>query len=305
MSPAFSAEMLIRRRLRRLARMLSAARRGEVEGVHQARVATRRLREVLPLVEAGSARKTTRAVRKLTRVLGRVRELDVALRMVDEFERGAGVPREGFPVLRRILLDERRRAKDDLVRHLDRSRLARLERKVLARVRRRDAGDPGTPDDQAAAARRAVRRAARLRGAIDAAGGLYLPDRLHEVRIAVKKLRYALEILRDLTAAGRRQHAQGVRMAANRDVQTLKRAQELLGRMHDLEVLMARIRGVQGSAEASDLRVSASLDRLVRRLETECRRLHGRYVDLREQLVDICDRLRTPRAAPRQAAPAA
>ena len=34
---------------------------------------------------------------------------------------------------------------------------------------------------------------------IDNAAGLYLPDRLHEVRIAVKKLRYSLELVRELT----------------------------------------------------------------------------------------------------------
>ena len=35
--------------------------------------------------------------------------------------------------------------------------------------------------------------------AIDRAGGIYLADRLHRVRIEAKKLRYALEIQRELT----------------------------------------------------------------------------------------------------------
>src|SRR5207244_9316211 len=57
-------------------------------------------------------------------------------------------------------------------------------------------------------------------------------------------------------------------------IRTLKDAQDLLGRMHDLEVLIARTRGIQSSPGASTLKVSADLDRLVRRLETECRQLH-------------------------------
>jgi CHAD domain-containing protein len=128
------------------------------------------------------------------------------------------------------------------------------------------------------ARRRAARRAEHLRAAIDNAAGIYLPDRLHEVRIAVKKLRYAMEIARELS---------GSRAVAK--ILTLKRSQELLGRMHDLEVLIARTRAVQGSASAPSLRLSAELDQLVRRLETECRQLHGQYMAGRASLLAICD----------------
>jgi CHAD domain-containing protein len=128
------------------------------------------------------------------------------------------------------------------------------------------------------ARRRAASRAIRLRTAIDSAAGLYLPDRLHEVRIAVKKLRYGMEVVRELRRS---------RAAAR--ILTLKRAQDLLGRMHDLEVLIARTRAVQGSPHAPNLRVSADLDGLVRWLETECRRLHGQYMAARPGLLAICD----------------
>ena len=68
-------------------------------------------------------------------------------------------------------------------------------------------------------------------------------------------------------------------------------AQDLLGRMHDLEVLIARTRGIQSSPGASSLKVSADLDRLVRRLETECRQLHGQYMATRRDLLTLCHRL--------------
>ena len=58
------SELLIRQRLSALSRALPGARAGEVPAIHQARVATRRLREALPLVARGSAgRKLARTVR--------------------------------------------------------------------------------------------------------------------------------------------------------------------------------------------------------------------------------------------------
>ena len=87
----------------------------------------------------------------------------------------------------------------------------------------------------------------------------------------------------------------------------LKRAQDLLGRLHDLEVLIVRTRGIQSSPGASTLKVSADLDRLVRRLETECRQLHGHYMAMRPALLQLCQRLmaaraRTPRERARSSA---
>jgi len=70
----------------------------------------------------------------------------------------------------------------------------------------------------------------------------------------------------------------------------LKKMQELLGRMHDLEVLISRTRAIQASA-APDLKLSGELDGLVRRLETECRQLHGTYITARVRLLEICDRV--------------
>jgi CHAD domain-containing protein len=110
-----------------------------------------------------------------------------------------------------------------------------------------------------------------------------LPDRLHEIRIAVKKLRYTLE----LGAGDTRRPS--VRNAAR--IRMLKSVQDLLGRMHDLEVLIARTRSIQSSPGASTLKVSAELDQLVRRLETECRQLHGQYVATRPSLLTLCNRL--------------
>ena len=287
-------EMLIRQRLAALARMLPSARAGDVTSVHQARVATRRLREALPLVVRGSSlRKRRRTVRRLTRSLGPVRELDVALLTLDEFAGTGEVPRAGVQSLHQTIRQERARMHADMRRSIDRTRQDKLAAKLVAASKKRfqEGGRPSVVDPKqlVEARARAARRAERLRITIENAAAIYLPDRLHEVRIATKKLRYAMEIVRDLT-----------RSRATVQIATLKRAQDLLGRIHDLEVLIARTRALQGSQNAPTLRVSADMDLLVRRLEMECRRLHGRYIAMRAPLLAICDRVTVVRPSRRR-----
>jgi CHAD domain-containing protein len=284
-----ASEFLILQRLRALGRTLGGARQGDVGAIHQTRVATRRLREALPMVvDAGRARKLGRRVRELTRALGPVRELDVVLHTLDALAAASDVPADAVACLRTVVVEERRRVHAAMVKRIGDFSLEKLRRRAVAGARKHDAAlaaEGGAtrrrradPASLAMADRRAAKRAAALGAAIDNAAGIYLPDRLHEVRIAVKKLRYAMEVARDL---------RGSRAVAR--IRTLKRAQELLGRMHDMEVLIARTRGVQGSPRASDLRLSAHLDLQVRHLENECRRLHGQYIASRGQLVAVCE----------------
>jgi CHAD domain-containing protein len=274
--------LLMRQRVNALSRSLPGARKGDADELHQARVATRRLREALPVVASGSrGRKLERMVRRLTRTLGPVRELDVALLTLDELAAAGDTPAAALTTLRQVMRSERRRLRAEMRRRLERIDLPKLQHRAAAVARKPRASRKSRVRDPrrlALAEERAARRAGRVRAAIENAAGLYLPDRLHEVRVAVKKLRYALELAQELS---------GSRATAR--VRTLKEAQDHLGRMHDLEVLIARIRGVQGSSSAPNLRLSGELDRLVRRLETECRQVHGHYMASRRKLLAICD----------------
>src|SRR6476659_3727092 len=71
---------LLERRTRALRRQLAAAVAGKDTGVHQARVASRRLREAIPVLTEGlhhsHAGRAQRKIRRLTQALGSVRELD-------------------------------------------------------------------------------------------------------------------------------------------------------------------------------------------------------------------------------------
>ena len=126
------SELLIRQRLAALARTLPAAQKGDVASLHQARVATRRLREALPVVTSGNRqRKLDRKVRRLTRTLGPVRELDVALLILDELEGLGVVPRPAVIRLRQAVLEERRSLHGDMLRRIERCDLAKLKRRAI------------------------------------------------------------------------------------------------------------------------------------------------------------------------------
>ena len=277
-------EYLIRQRVAALRRALPAAKDGDAKSLHQARVATRRLRAALPVFGAGrKAEKVARSIRRLTRLLGPARELDVSLLILDELEKNDDVPPSAINRLRDSIADQRRRLQEHVRERLDEFDIQKVRKRAIA-VARKGAEDNAPRDAEATAMarERTVRRARRLADAMEHAAGLYLPDRLHYVRIAIKKLRYTLEL--DAAArAGRSRNAASLR--------TLRNMQDLLGRMHDLEVLIARTRSIQSSPGASTLKMSADLDRLVRRLETECRQLHGHYMAGRAKLIALCDRL--------------
>jgi len=79
---------LLRSRLDRFTRTLHGVESGEVGAVHRVRVASRRLRELLPVleIEQALARKLVRRLRKLTRRLGGVRDLDVPSHPLESYD---------------------------------------------------------------------------------------------------------------------------------------------------------------------------------------------------------------------------
>jgi CHAD domain-containing protein len=109
---------------------------------------------------------------------------------------------------------------------------------------------------------------------------MYLPGRLHVVRIALKKLRYAVELSSE---AGRAIDPANLR--------ALKRWQDLLGRLHDIQVLIDRVRQVQASSGSSNLATRGGFDALVGALEADCRQLHARYVRQRQAILTLCEQL--------------
>jgi CHAD domain-containing protein len=241
-------------------------------------VATRRLREAVPVLTSGvkgtKAGKARRKIRRLTRALGTVRELDVTLHILDELAQKERVPRVAVEEVRAHVLAERDRRREVMLERLDKIDPTKLGRRLtLVAGALQQATTEGWRE---ALASRLMKRAKNLTEAITDAGQIYAPERLHEVRIAAKKLRYGLEIASET----------GIRTAAPM-VRTLKRTQDALGRLHDLQVLQAHLAAVQADAAGRRSLPNAALSTMAQVLEEECRHLHGRYVSAVPALTEL------------------
>ncbi len=268
------------RLIRALGTHLPLAVAGDVEALHQARVATRRLRELLPLCAAelphGAVRRASQRLRRVGRSLGSVREVDVSRETVDRLLVEEKIDARVASRLHQYLRDEHEDRRHRMLRGLAAANVRKLERD-LATVAR----DLGLRlETDAWAQRLAVRigkRADRVRAAVEYAGALYIPDRVHAVRIAAKKLRYTLELARE-TGEARTRDA----------VRQVKGAQESLGRLHDLQVLGVAVQALAFPGSPSEP-VDTGLDSLRLWIERECRRFHSEYVGTRDQLLTICE----------------
>lgn len=269
---------LLQRRTRALDRHLPAAIAGDDRGVHRARVATRRLREAVPVLASGlkhaKVRNAARKLRRLTRALGEVREADVSLHLLDELEAAGHLPAAAIHDVRAHVSRERDRRRGIMLERLGHVKGEKLARR-LASVR---AELEASPSDawRGVLGTRLLKRTRVLRAAIDDAGQLYMPERLHAVRIAAKKLRYALELAADSETA------------ATLHVRTTKRAQALLGRLHDLQILQAHVAERQAEPLAGGPGMDAAFDVLTRHLEDACRHLHARYLGSTAALRNMC-----------------
>lgn len=272
---------LLRQRLVSMLKAMPAAQAGDESSVHQARVASRRLREALPVLGAradwDAIDKAGKRVRRITRALGPVRELDVTLMLLAELEEKGTAPSRAIARVRAAVLEERHKRRRAMLEEMSPMRLEKL-RKRLVEVAAPEVNAHVRRSALAEAAQQASFRAKSLKAAIDRAGGIYLADRLHRVRIEAKKLRYALEIQRELT-----------RSRSTARLNRLKQQQDLLGRVHDLEVLIERAREAQASLAPSNRRAMSELNTLIRAVEDQCREGHATYVRGRAALIQLCD----------------
>jgi CHAD domain-containing protein len=278
---------LLHSRLDRLSRLLTGVEEGNVRALHGARVASRRLRELLPVLQLDPdvTRKHAKRMRAVTRRLGAVRELDVLLLLIDELHSGRRARSHALGRVGSTISRERHDARKRLADRLPLSAIRRIVRKLgrvaenLAETEER-AGRMAQRQWLWALEARVANRADALGSVLGKAGAVYLSGRLHDVRIALKKLRYALELFADATGD-----------TASKDVGLLKRAQDILGRMHDVEMLIERVRHSEASLAPPNVHAWRDLDVLVRSLEDECRRLHARFMRTRTAIAALTDKL--------------
>jgi CHAD domain-containing protein len=276
-----SPDTLWQKRLDALAEAWPSFQRGDVEALHKVRVASRRLREALPVV-AGDARpskvkkkvkKLTKRLREVTRTLGPIRELDVELAMIEANAAMTPSYRRALALLRREVALRRRELRRELARHgpVDLDKLVKKSKRVLGRgaraARDRDSW-------RAALATLIMRRTKRLKARLEQAGPLFVAEPIHDARVAIKKLRYALEIAQEAGIA-----------EAGAQVKILKRHQDRLGRLQDLQMALRRVREIASTAEGET--PLGELTAYAKSLEQECRRLHADFVGNRDELFGL------------------
>jgi len=255
---------------------------GEPEGVHQARVAARRLREALALVTGppkNDADILRAEARRLRSSLGPVREADVMLALFAERAQTHRWPAGTVARVRRGLIDRRQRAAHTAHHVLSRLDLVSL----LGRSARVTASLDRTPRFLASArrfTRRARSRAGGLVEAIRLAGPFYAPVRFHEARIAAKKLRYILELSRDVA-----------RIRVDKEIDALRTAQDTLGRLHDLQDLQSAVDAVAAEPPA-DRAARRALAAMSGALAAECRKLHAEFLLTEPHLAQVAHRAR-------------
>lgn len=267
---------LTRRSVRALLNQWPLALADDIEGIHQVRVASRRLRELVPVLAAGPTDHPSaglrRDLRSVTRLFGLSRELDVGRQTLTAFGTRAPSHRTAIAIVRSRLALERVDAAREMRRAaagVDVEGLAARTRGLAARL--------SSPGAMKACARRAAarldRRARELEAALLDAGFVFAAGPLHRVRVALKKFRYALEVAERLG-----------RFRLTRSMERLKHMQDLLGELHDLQILAGHVRDAASRAKAAG---RPAIEALVDDIDGAIRGLHGRFVTDRESLAAV------------------
>jgi CHAD domain-containing protein len=254
---------------------------GHLDSIHNARIATRRIREILPLTHESRRRPDTgdfsSRIRELGRSLGRVRDADVRIELLRHFETRLPQAASSLAWVRQRQERERLMLTRKLVKRLERLGVGEeLGRRSSGAVRQRR----GLFAAMTGAWRHELRLlvAARAKAAGDAvvhATGVYFPRRSHTARIAIKKFRYALEI-----------SAQTGLLAEPLLLRTLKKAQDLLGDLHDRQTLIDELSDIAGTPGVDPAQIAV----VVRMAEAEIADLHARVLARRAEVLDACQR---------------
>jgi len=227
---------------------LEGAKSGEVEPLHDMRVATRRLRETLRLFQQYYAparfKKLFRKARKSTRVLGLPREMDVNLEVLRRCQFAGGlVVHATCEHLLALFEADQARLKRRMLRKFERLELKEFENDL--RLLADSAVPPRSKmhrlfaEHQVAEFELFMQQMPQL--LLDKAkpimefeptpDALQNDNRLHELRIRTKKLRYALEILKPLLPV----------TSGEPPIEFCRTLQDVLGEFHDHTVLIENL----------------------------------------------------------------
>lgn len=243
----------------------------DADAVHDMRVASRRVREALalfaPVYPSKELRHWQKIVGKVTSSLGAVRDVDVFVDALSELAAGSRSAEErvGFAYLIGLQQGERAHRLARMAKGVSRLDLAG-HRKDLVRLARRPRKVVAARAPLAELAARALPE--RVETAFGFLGSALAPENVesqHAMRIAMKRLRYAMECLA---------------CVLDRDFDPLYRTargfQDALGELHDVDVFADAVRAAGSDPRAAAAGVSqVGLDGVLGRLTQERARRFG------------------------------
>jgi CHAD domain-containing protein len=265
---------VIRRAFLAFLRSEPGTRIGEdIEGLHDMRVAARRMRAALGLFEPAlpaRARTLQPELRWVASLLGGVRDLDTQLSWITSWSRKAAPEDQAALGLLSSALERRReRARRRMLEGLESLRYARLIARLTEILRR---GPPRRSPAARAPALAAFpalieRRHARVRKAGKGLGARSAPEMFHRLRIRCKRLRYAVENASDLYGG-----------AASDYIDALVRVQDILGLHQDAVVAVSRLQDLlQPPSPRMPPRVVFMMGRASQRYEQQAAKLRKRF----------------------------
>ena len=259
------AMLVLRTRLEEMCALRAAALDwSDVEGVHDMRVASRRLRSAMrdftPYLRKSKLSRSGKALKRVARALGTVRDQDVAIMALDELKRDAS--EEVAAGIERLVAEceaERDKARAVLAEAISEGKIAKLQGEFiyalehatkLQRQRKKRSADVDGQSTVGTSFRQAGRDiiAASFEELRKLSASLYQPSRtrpLHRMRIAAKRLRYLVELYTQCWGE------QLTSFAAE-----IAEMQSHLGELHDCDewiaVLSARLRALPSESSATD-----------------------------------------------------
>ena len=276
MFAAHTPAALLSQSLDQLIGHLPGVRDGSVEAIHQARVSLRRLREAMRVMRGDFAKDQQETVEDrlsaVAHVLSRARDADVVLRLVQKMETRLPLAARPLARLRAATIAEQSKARRKAIKKLEALNLGSLPASLRLGSRNRfglmRSGWRHDLRDQIHS------RADRVRESVAHAGGVYFPNRLHSARVAIKQLRYTLELA-----------AQAGTLQVTDALPLLRDVQDALGKAHDREMLLARL----GALDADREQRNAELEAIEQYVRAETLAYHEKYLAQRPNLLAVCD----------------
>lgn len=218
----------------------------DVEHVHQLRVATRRARSALEIfrscLPSKAFRKMRRELKSVRQLAGQARDWDVFLTHLKEVEKDlAARSRPALDFLMGFAFARRQAAQEFLERAAEDYpfRFDRCLAQTVAAVQKREGGANGGRTLGEVAGPLLMTLVEKLEGS--GSGDLDDAEALHEVRIAGKRLRYAMEIFADCYGPAFRDEL----------YPAIEQMQEILGQANDSQVAVELVESISAGLQAS------------------------------------------------------